>query len=170
MSFQRWLQNQPHCFFCVCVFSCRSLFIMFSNTACSLVPLPSCLLSIFVVIAIKYKFLARSHCLCSQWHYTFIHGWLFVAMHLAKEKNYIQKKKRAKNHHQHENYLHREKTKKTDCRLNTRTNGVRVATSQHIHTGTAKGKKFILQAVCKKQNVHLCWFIHWSEVKGKLQV
>lgn len=96
MSFQRWLQNQPHCFFCVCVFSCRSLFIMFSNTACSLVPLPSCLLSIFVVIAIKYKFLARSHCLCSQWHYTFIHGWLFVAMHLAKEKKLHTKKKRQK--------------------------------------------------------------------------
>uniref|UniRef100_A0A8C6ZQT8 Zinc finger CCHC-type containing 2 n=1 Tax=Nothoprocta perdicaria TaxID=30464 RepID=A0A8C6ZQT8_NOTPE len=31
-----------------------------------------------------------------------------------------------------------EKTKKTDCRLNNRANGVRVAASQHIRTGTAK--------------------------------
>lgn len=42
----------------------------------------------------------------------------------------------------HENYLHREKAKKTDCRLTNRTNGVRVAASQHIRTGTAKGKTF----------------------------
>lgn len=42
----------------------------------------------------------------------------------------------------HENYLHREKAKKTDCRLSNRTNGVRVAASQHIRTGTAKGKMF----------------------------
>nr|XP_025971424.1 zinc finger CCHC domain-containing protein 2 isoform X1 [Dromaius novaehollandiae] len=34
--------------------------------------------------------------------------------------------------------LEKEKTKKTDCRLNNRTNGVRVAASQHIRTGTAK--------------------------------
>ncbi|XP_074755675.1 zinc finger CCHC domain-containing protein 2 isoform X4 [Athene noctua] len=34
--------------------------------------------------------------------------------------------------------LEKEKAKKTDCRLNNRTNGVRVAASQHIHTGTAK--------------------------------
>ncbi|KAM6141807.1 zinc finger CCHC domain-containing protein 2 isoform 3-T3 [Phoenicopterus ruber ruber] len=34
--------------------------------------------------------------------------------------------------------LEKEKAKKTDCRLNTRTNGVRVAASQHIRTGTAK--------------------------------
>ncbi|XP_049679750.1 zinc finger CCHC domain-containing protein 2 isoform X3 [Accipiter gentilis] len=34
--------------------------------------------------------------------------------------------------------LEKEKAKKTDCRLNNRTNGVRVATSQHIRTGTAK--------------------------------
>uniref|UniRef100_A0A8C2U092 Zinc finger CCHC-type containing 2 n=1 Tax=Coturnix japonica TaxID=93934 RepID=A0A8C2U092_COTJA len=38
----------------------------------------------------------------------------------------------------HANYLHREKAKKADCRLNNRTNGVRVAASQHIRTGTAK--------------------------------
>jgi len=49
-----------------------------------------------------------------------------------------------------ENYSHREKAKKTDCRLNDRTNGVRVAASQHIRTGTAKGKVFFPQAVCKK--------------------
>ncbi|XP_053914650.1 zinc finger CCHC domain-containing protein 2 isoform X4 [Cuculus canorus] len=35
-------------------------------------------------------------------------------------------------------HLEREKAKKTDCRLNNRTNGVRVAASQHIRTGTAK--------------------------------
>lgn len=58
----------------------------------------------------------------------FIHGWLFGPMHLEKKP--------------HENYLHREKAKKTDCRLNNRTNGVRVAASQHIRTGTAKGKVF----------------------------
>ncbi|XP_040441684.1 zinc finger CCHC domain-containing protein 2 isoform X7 [Falco naumanni] len=34
--------------------------------------------------------------------------------------------------------LEKEKAKKTDCRLNNRTNGVRVAASQHIRTGTAK--------------------------------
>ncbi|XP_025890336.1 zinc finger CCHC domain-containing protein 2 isoform X1 [Nothoprocta perdicaria] len=34
--------------------------------------------------------------------------------------------------------LEKEKTKKTDCRLNNRANGVRVAASQHIRTGTAK--------------------------------
>ncbi|XP_054019983.1 zinc finger CCHC domain-containing protein 2 isoform X3 [Dryobates pubescens] len=34
--------------------------------------------------------------------------------------------------------LEKEKAKKTDCRLNNRTNGVRVAASQHIHTGTGK--------------------------------
>ncbi|KAM6135106.1 zinc finger CCHC domain-containing protein 2 isoform 3-T3 [Pterocles gutturalis] len=34
--------------------------------------------------------------------------------------------------------LEKEKAKKNDCRLNTRTNGVRVAASQHIRTGTAK--------------------------------
>ncbi|XP_062425840.1 zinc finger CCHC domain-containing protein 2 isoform X4 [Rhea pennata] len=34
--------------------------------------------------------------------------------------------------------LEKEKAKKTDCRLNNRTNGIRVATSQHIRTGTAK--------------------------------
>ncbi|XP_064016921.1 zinc finger CCHC domain-containing protein 2 isoform X4 [Pogoniulus pusillus] len=34
--------------------------------------------------------------------------------------------------------LEKEKTKKTDSRLSNRTNGVRVAASQHIHTGTAK--------------------------------
>ncbi|XP_068017113.1 zinc finger CCHC domain-containing protein 2 isoform X3 [Melanerpes formicivorus] len=34
--------------------------------------------------------------------------------------------------------LEKEKGKKTDCRLNNRTNGVRVAASQHIHTGTGK--------------------------------
>ncbi|KFR12243.1 Zinc finger CCHC domain-containing protein 2, partial [Opisthocomus hoazin] len=34
--------------------------------------------------------------------------------------------------------LEKEKAKKTDCRLNDRTNGVRVAASQHIRTGTAK--------------------------------
>ncbi|NWH60520.1 ZCHC2 protein, partial [Geococcyx californianus] len=35
-------------------------------------------------------------------------------------------------------HLEKEKAKKTDCRLNNRTNGVRVAASQHIRTGTAK--------------------------------
>nr|XP_038029909.1 zinc finger CCHC domain-containing protein 2 isoform X4 [Anas platyrhynchos] len=34
--------------------------------------------------------------------------------------------------------LEKEKAKKTDCRLSNRTNGVRVAASQHIRTGTAK--------------------------------
>ncbi|NXF79051.1 ZCHC2 protein, partial [Sclerurus mexicanus] len=34
--------------------------------------------------------------------------------------------------------LEKEKAKKTDCRLNNRSNGVRIAASQHIHTGTAK--------------------------------
>ncbi|XP_072185576.1 zinc finger CCHC domain-containing protein 2 isoform X2 [Excalfactoria chinensis] len=34
--------------------------------------------------------------------------------------------------------LEKEKAKKADCRLNNRTNGVRVAASQHIRTGTAK--------------------------------
>ncbi|KAM9302723.1 zinc finger CCHC domain-containing protein 2 isoform 2-T2 [Morus bassanus] len=34
--------------------------------------------------------------------------------------------------------LEKEKVKKTDCRLNNRANGVRVAASQHIRTGTAK--------------------------------
>ncbi|XP_035747203.1 zinc finger CCHC domain-containing protein 2 isoform X5 [Egretta garzetta] len=34
--------------------------------------------------------------------------------------------------------LEKEKAKKTDCRLNNRTNGVRVAASQHVRTGTAK--------------------------------
>uniref|UniRef100_A0A8C3GL85 Zinc finger CCHC-type containing 2 n=1 Tax=Cairina moschata TaxID=8855 RepID=A0A8C3GL85_CAIMO len=34
--------------------------------------------------------------------------------------------------------LEKEKAKKTDCRLTNRTNGVRVAASQHIRTGTAK--------------------------------
>ncbi|KAM6089215.1 zinc finger CCHC domain-containing protein 2 isoform 4-T4 [Chlamydotis macqueenii] len=34
--------------------------------------------------------------------------------------------------------LEKEKAKKTDCRLNSRSNGVRIAASQHIHTGTAK--------------------------------
>uniref|UniRef100_A0A8C2U3M2 Zinc finger CCHC-type containing 2 n=1 Tax=Coturnix japonica TaxID=93934 RepID=A0A8C2U3M2_COTJA len=48
----------------------------------------------------------------------------FVHMHLERNK--------------HANYLHREKAKKADCRLNNRTNGVRVAASQHIRTGTAK--------------------------------
>lgn len=59
----------------------------------------------------------------------FIRGWLFVPMYFEKKNK-------------NENYLHREKAKKTDCRLNNRTNGVRVATSQHIRTGTAKGKMF----------------------------
>ncbi|XP_027583714.1 zinc finger CCHC domain-containing protein 2 isoform X1 [Pipra filicauda] len=48
---------------------------------------------------------------------------LFVSMHLQKTN---------------EKYLHREKGKKTECRLNNRSNGVRVAASQHIRTGTAK--------------------------------
>ncbi|XP_051655321.1 zinc finger CCHC domain-containing protein 2 isoform X3 [Manacus candei] len=48
---------------------------------------------------------------------------LFVSMHLQKTN---------------EKYLHREKAKKTECRLNNRSNGVRVAASQHIRTGTAK--------------------------------
>ncbi|XP_068053944.1 zinc finger CCHC domain-containing protein 2 isoform X3 [Anomalospiza imberbis] len=34
--------------------------------------------------------------------------------------------------------LEKEKAKKTDCRLTNRSNGVRVAASQHIRTGTAK--------------------------------
>uniref|UniRef100_A0A8C9F7J1 Zinc finger CCHC-type containing 2 n=1 Tax=Pavo cristatus TaxID=9049 RepID=A0A8C9F7J1_PAVCR len=34
--------------------------------------------------------------------------------------------------------LEKEKAKKADCRLNNRANGVRVAASQHIRTGTAK--------------------------------
>ncbi|XP_027583719.1 zinc finger CCHC domain-containing protein 2 isoform X4 [Pipra filicauda] len=34
--------------------------------------------------------------------------------------------------------LEKEKGKKTECRLNNRSNGVRVAASQHIRTGTAK--------------------------------
>ncbi|XP_051655324.1 zinc finger CCHC domain-containing protein 2 isoform X6 [Manacus candei] len=34
--------------------------------------------------------------------------------------------------------LEKEKAKKTECRLNNRSNGVRVAASQHIRTGTAK--------------------------------
>ncbi|XP_051466014.1 zinc finger CCHC domain-containing protein 2 isoform X4 [Apus apus] len=34
--------------------------------------------------------------------------------------------------------LEKDKAKKTDCRLNNRTNGVRLAASQHIRTGTAK--------------------------------
>ncbi|XP_058687707.1 zinc finger CCHC domain-containing protein 2 isoform X2 [Poecile atricapillus] len=34
--------------------------------------------------------------------------------------------------------LEKEKAKKTDCRLTSRSNGVRVAPSQHIRTGTAK--------------------------------
>ncbi|XP_053854544.1 zinc finger CCHC domain-containing protein 2 isoform X2 [Vidua macroura] len=34
--------------------------------------------------------------------------------------------------------LEKEKAKKTDCRLTNRTNGVRVAASQHIRSGTAK--------------------------------
>ncbi|XP_061850833.1 zinc finger CCHC domain-containing protein 2 isoform X3 [Colius striatus] len=34
--------------------------------------------------------------------------------------------------------LEKEKAKKPECRLNNRTNGVRVAASQHIRTGTAK--------------------------------
>lgn len=34
--------------------------------------------------------------------------------------------------------LEKEKAKKSDCRLNNRTNGVRVGASQHIHAGTAK--------------------------------
>ncbi|KFO99951.1 Zinc finger CCHC domain-containing protein 2, partial [Calypte anna] len=34
--------------------------------------------------------------------------------------------------------LEKDKAKKTDCRLNNRTNGVRVAASQHIRTGTTK--------------------------------
>lgn len=76
--------------------------------------------------------MAWSYCLCLQWHSVFIHGWLSVLMRLGREK----KKKK------HENYLHREKAKKTDCRLTNRTNGVRVAASQHIRTGTAKGKTF----------------------------
>ncbi|XP_064518669.1 zinc finger CCHC domain-containing protein 2 isoform X4 [Pseudopipra pipra] len=35
-------------------------------------------------------------------------------------------------------HLEKEKGKKTECRLNNRSNGVRVAASQHIRTGTAK--------------------------------
>lgn len=63
------------------------------------------------------------------------HTWLVICAHaFGKGK----KKKNKK----HENYLHREKAKKTDCRLTNRTNGVRVAASQHIRTGTAKGKTF----------------------------
>lgn len=72
-----------------CPFLYRSLFIVFSNAACSLVPgilhqqpLFNCLL--FVVISIKFAFLALCHCLCFQRHSMFIHGWLFVLMHLQK--------------------------------------------------------------------------------------
>lgn len=58
----------------------------------------------------------------------YIHPWLVICAHAFKKT--------------FENYLHREKAKKTDCRLNNRTNGVRVAASQHIRTGAAKGKMF----------------------------
>lgn len=71
-------------------------------------------------------FVAWNYCLCL--HSIFIHSCLFVLVHLERNK--------------HDNYLHREKAKKADCRLNNRTNGVRVAASQHIRTGTAKGKVF----------------------------
>ncbi|POI28604.1 hypothetical protein CIB84_007646, partial [Bambusicola thoracicus] len=86
----------------------------------------TCLLSTFVIISIKYMFAAWNYCLCL--HSIFVHSCLFVLVHLERNK--------------HANYLHREKAKKTDCRLNNRTNGVRVAASQHIRTGTAKGKVF----------------------------
>lgn len=76
------------------LFLYRSSFIVFSNAACSFIhgilhqqPPFNCLL--FVVISIQYAFLAWSHCLCFQCHSMFIHGWLFVLLHLQKSHEII---------------------------------------------------------------------------------
>lgn len=55
----------------------------------------------------------------------------------------------------HENYLRREKAKKAECRLNNRTNGVRVAASQHIRAGTAKGKVLPPELIVQFSFTHL---------------
>lgn len=87
----------------------------------------------------------------------YVHSWLVICAHAFGKKKY-------------ENYLHREKAKKTDCRLNNRTNGVRVATSQHIRTGTAKGKMFFPKLFVRNRISNFADFFHYSAVKGKSQV